>query len=259
MEITILGSGTGIPSLKRNAAGLIINPLKALHQASGRDHPALLFDTGPGIVKRLLEVGVGYHDIEYIFYTHFHTDHTLDLATFLFAAKYALSLRTKQLNIVGPPGLTKLYQNILGLYEDVIRPCAYEVKLKEIQEESINLNGYKINAMRMEHCQESLGYRVELNGKVVAYSGDTDICENIMRLGQNADVLILDCSFPDEMKVKGHLVAREAAEIARACNCKKLVLSHLYPVCEEGDIKQQAEKYFKGEIIVAYDLLKLSV
>lgn len=249
MQVIILGSGTGAPSLRRNAPGLIIR----------RENQNLLFDTGPGIIRRLLEIGITYHDLDYIFYTHFHTDHTLDLASLLFAAKYALSLRTKKLNIIGPQGLERFYSSLLNLYGDVIRPEAYEVRLEEVGEQAIEAAGCEIRAMPMEHAPESLGYRVEAGGKAVAYSGDTDVCENIVKLGQNADILILDCSFPDEMKVKGHLIPREAAQIAKNCNCKKLVLSHLYPVCQEDKMAEQAAKGFTGGIAVASDLMTFSV
>lgn len=249
MEITILGSGTGTPSLKRGACGLLIKI----------ENENLLFDTGPGIIGKLLKIGITYHDLDCIFYTHFHTDHTLDLATFLFAAKYALSLRTRRLTVIGPEGLERFYAGLLNLYGDVIRPEAYEVILREIGEQELKHHAYKIRTMRMQHAPESLGYRVESNAKVIVYSGDTDVCENIVKLGQNADVLILDCSFPDEMKVKGHLVPQEAGKLAQACNCKKLVLSHLYPVCRQDEIARQAKKTFKGEVFVAYDLMTLAV
>jgi len=75
----------------------------------------------------------------------------------------------------------------------------------------------------------------------------------------NPDVLILDCSFPDEMKVKGHLTPRETGEIAQECNCKKLVLSHLYPVCNNHDIAKQAKTTFKGEVTIAYDLMAITI
>ncbi len=249
MEITILGSGTGTPSLKRSACGLFVK----IEQQN------LLFDTGPGTIRKLLEIGVSYHDPDCIFYSHFHTDHTLDLATFLFAAKYALSLRSKELTIFGPRGLEKFYQAFLNLYGEVIRPEDYILKLKEIEEEELEFEAYKVKTLRMQHTPESLGYRIESDGKALAYSGDTDICNNLIKLGQNADILILDCSFPDEMKVKGHLTPQEAANIARVSNCKRLVLSHLYPVCQPDQILAQAKEVFDGEIAVAYDLMKLSL
>lgn len=249
MEITILGSGTGVPSLKRNASGLLIKI----------ENKTLVFDTGPGTIKNLLKAGVTYHDVDCIFYTHFHTDHTLDLATFLFAAKYALSLRTKELLLAGPEGLEEFYNGLLNIYGDVVSPEAYKLDLREIKEPLFEGDGYKIHTSQMQHTPQSLGYRIESGKKVVVYSGDTDVCENIVKLGRDADILILDCSFPDEMKVKGHLTPHEAAEIAQAANCKKLVLSHLYPVCEANAITRQAKKIFKGEVVVASDLMKFSL
>ena len=59
--------------------------------------------------------------------------------------------------------------------------------------------------------------------------------------------------------VQAHLTAQEAGRIANDCNCKKLVLSHLYPVCQQETITQQARKMFKGEVVVASDLMKLVI
>ena len=98
----------------------------------------MLFDSGPGIVRKLLEVGLSYHDIDYIFYSHFHTDHTLDLAAFLFAAKYALSLRTKKLTLIVPQGLRQFYESLIKLYGEVISPESDEVVLQEIGEEELS-------------------------------------------------------------------------------------------------------------------------
>jgi ribonuclease BN (tRNA processing enzyme) len=247
MEITILGSGTGVPSLKRNASGINIK--------IERDN--LLFDTGPGIIKRLLEIGITYHDINYIFYTHFHTDHTLDLATLLFAARYPLSLRTKKLTIFGSSGLERFYNGLLSIYNDVIRPEIYQVILKEISRQTLEFDNFKIVAMPMQHAPESLGYRIESKGKSIVYSGDTDRCQNLVQLGQDADILILECSFPNEIKVAGHLVPQEAGAIAQECHCKQLILLHLYPVCQEDEIMKQVKRNFSGKIILANDLMKI--
>ncbi|MFC1698561.1 MBL fold metallo-hydrolase [Candidatus Omnitrophota bacterium] len=250
MEIVILGSGTGVPSLRRGAPGLLVK--------AGHDY--LLFDTGPGTIKKLLEIGLTYHDITRIFYTHFHTDHTLDLAAILFAAKYGLSLRKQELQVIGPQGLGHFYKGLLGLYGQVIIPEAYQLKLQEIGPgDELNFDAYNILTRKMQHCPESLAYRLEANGKSMVYSGDTADCEEIVELGQNADILILECSFPNRIKVAGHLIPEQAATIARKCNCKKLVLTHLYPVCEQAQILEQAKKEFSGEIVVASDLMSIKL
>ena len=72
-------------------------------------------------------------------------------------------------------------------------------------------------------------------------------------------MLILECSFPDEMKVEGHLTPSLAGRIARKAHCRRLILTHLYPLCDEYDILRQCRKEFAGEVIVAHDLLRVKI
>ena len=73
MKLTILGSGTATPLLDRSCAGYII-------EADGRK---LLFDSGAGTIRRLLELGYDIFDIEDIFYTHLHNDHINELGAII--------------------------------------------------------------------------------------------------------------------------------------------------------------------------------
>ena len=74
----------------------------------------------------------------------------------------------------------------------------------------------------------------------MVYSGDTDYSEDLIRLAQGADLLICECSLPEEMKVEGHLVPSLAGRIASEAGCRKLLLVHLYPECEGRDIRALA-------------------
>ena len=76
-NLLVLGSGTGIPNIKRQAPGYLLTV----------DGKRILLDSGPGTLQRLIHYGVTYQDIDYILYTHLHPDHTLDLAAILFAAR----------------------------------------------------------------------------------------------------------------------------------------------------------------------------
>ena len=99
ISVTILGSGTCVPSLRRSACSLFIK--------TGNN--ALLFDSGPGTMRRLLESGTEIFDISFLFYSHLHPDHTGELVPFLFANKYPDGQRRKRpLHIVAPPPLTVL-------------------------------------------------------------------------------------------------------------------------------------------------------
>ena len=103
MEITILGSGCGIPSLVRSAPGILIKI---------KNHP-LLFDSGAGTLVRLLKTGVNYKDLEYIFYTHLHSDHCADLVTLIQALWTTPNFkRTAPLYLFGPDGFSDFMESL---------------------------------------------------------------------------------------------------------------------------------------------------
>ncbi len=133
------------------------------------------------------------------------------------------------------------------------------MELREIGECTLEEGPFTIKTLSMSHTPQSLGFRVEADGKVFVYSGDTDFCENILTLGEKADILILECSFPNEMKVKGHLIPEEAGRIAAECNCKKLVLSHLYPICQADELIRQTKNVFRAGVVVAQDLMSFAL
>ena len=251
MKIIIIGSGTGVPSLKRASPALMV-------VMATKEH--LLFDTGPGTLRQMQHLGYDYRTPDYIFYTHFHVDHIADLAAFLFAAKYPSSPRRKPLVLVGPEGFKDFYRRLLDLYGDQLLSDLYELKIREIKEMPIIKRNWKITARHLPHTESSLGYRLEdEEGKVVVYSGDTDYAPELIELAKEADLLILESSFPDEIKVGGHLTPRLAGRAAREANCKRLLLTHFYPECDRVDILSQCCQEYDGEIILALDMLRVEI
>ena len=80
-----------------------------------------------------------------------------------------------------------------------------------------------------------------------------------MALCRGADVAVLDCSFPVQHPVKGHMTAHDCGRVARAAGVKRLVLSHFYPVAERYDVKAQAREAFAGKIVLAKDRMRIEV
>jgi ribonuclease BN (tRNA processing enzyme) len=112
----------------------------------------------------------------------------------------------------------------------------------------------------MAHISESVGYRIEFkDGKSMAISGDTDYCQTIIDLAFDVDLLVLECSFPDGKKVEGHLTPSLAGRIAAESHCKRLLLTHLYPVCDQFDIVGQCKKIFQGHVIMGEDLMRIKI
>ena len=112
----------------------------------------------------------------------------------------------------------------------------------------------------MAHSPESIAYRIEFeDGTSVVVSGDTDDNPKLVELASKSDLLVLECSFPDGKKVEGHLTPSLAGKIATESCCRRLLLTHLYPVCDPFDIKEQCRRTFQGEIILAADLTRIVI
>jgi len=249
-ELIVTGSGTGIPSLRRGFPGIVILS----------DSAKLLVDSGSGTLRRMLDIGLTYRDIDLLLYTHIHPDHVSDLVPILFACKYADLPREKDLLCTGGPGFKSYFEKLSGVYGSWIAPRSYQLTVKEIAQKGLAYRDLKILSKPMAHISESVGYRIEFkDGKSVAVSGDTDYCQNIIDLAFEVDLLVLECSFPDGKKVEGHLTPSLAGRIALESRCKKLLLTHLYPVCDQFEIVGQCKKIYQGEIILAEDLMRIKI
>lgn len=245
-----MGSGTCVPTVERGPSGLAL--------ATG-EH-LVLFDGGGGSLRQLPRLGLDFRGVDCYCLTHFHPDHSTDLVPFLFASNYAVDFRrAPPLKVLGPHGLKDFYAKLHEIFGYWIEGQTYPLSLHEVREDRILLNDLMIEALPMAHGEASVGYRLEAGGKAVVYSGDTEYCQAIVRLGRQADLLVLECSFPEERKKAGHLTPALAGKIAREAACKKLLLTHFYPVFQGHDIRNECRKEFSGEILLAEDGMKISV
>lgn len=252
-EVCVLGSGTGIPHSRRRPPAIAVRIGRHL----------LLLDCGPGTLWSLAQAGLEFRDVDWLWLSHFHPDHSGDLASFLFAARSPLYGRKRPLMIGGAVGLVEFHRRLRDVYGQSIHLEPRLLGLREIDPSvptSLDLPFGRVVALAMAHTATSLGYRLETKeGAVLAYSGDTDYCGNATRLAQDADLFICECSFPDALKGVGHLSPRWAGRLAREARCKHLVLTHLYPAFDEVDPIAACREEYKGAITVAEDLMWLRV
>lgn len=220
----------------------------------------ILVDSGSGALRKMLEAGITYRDMDLLLYTHIHPDHISDLVPILFACKYADQPRDKDLTCIGGPSFSHYFDGIRKVYGHWIDAKSYRLTIKEVSEGGFSFRDVQISSKKMAHLPSSVGYRIGLkDGKSITVSGDTDYCENIVELADQTDLLVLECSFPDEKKVEGHLTPSLAARIGLESRCKKLVLTHLYPICDQFDILEECRKVWAGEIILGEDLMKIEI
>ena len=253
VSVTIIGSGTCVPSLTRSACSVLMQ----------FDSEKLLFDAGPGTMGRLLEAGVTIFDITHIFFSHLHPDHTGELVPFLFANKYPDGTRRKRpLTICGGTGFLAFYKQLKTIYKEWI-DGAGKLDIMEFshsQSDSRQFDGFTINTVPVQHRDESIAFKVTApNGATMVYSGDTDYSENLIGLAKNADLFICESALPDSMKVDGHLTPSFAGKMAALANVKKLVLTHFYPECDNVEIEEQCRKTFAGPLVLAKDLMTINL
>lgn len=101
-------------------------------------------------------------------------------------------------------------------------------------------------------------------GQRFAFVMDTRLCENVLRLADGADLLVIESTYlssESELARRfGHLTARQAARVAAECGVRKLVLTHFSQrYLEPERFYEEAGAEFSGEIVVASDLSRLSV
>lgn len=253
MKVTILGSGTCVPSLERRPCSILVQ--------IGTYH--ILVDAGPGTMGQLLKTGTQINDLDMILLSHFHLDHCAEVAPLLFALKYSGLERKKDLILAGGDGLHQFYQGLNQVYDQSIDMGDVHFSLMELGPHGrVDPDNGRlpvdIEFTRVIHKNESRAYRfTDSEGFSLVYSGDTDVCDDLVQLAKGADTLICESSFPDELKVSGHLTPCLAGEIAAKAGVKNLVLTHFYPECKGHDLVAECKKTFSGKVVQAQDLMIL--
>jgi len=252
LTITVLGSGTCVPSLKRSSCSILVETQDL----------KLLFDSGAGTMRRLLESGTTIFEISHIFYSHFHPDHTAELVPILFASKHStLGERKTPLTIIAGKGFAAFFKGLIDVYGHWIELAPGLLKSIELDNSSFDTHEFEefaISCAPMRHNPESLSFKITTsNGKSLVYSGDTDYNDNLISLAKDAHILICESSFPDKMKKAGHLTPSLAGTIATKAGVKKLMLTHFYPECDTVDIEKECRKTYKGPLLLAEDLIKI--
>ena len=252
--VTILGSGTCVPSLRRSSCSVLMQIKESL----------LLFDSGAGTMRRLLEAGKTIFDISHIFYSHLHPDHTGELASFLFASKYSGTARRRiPITLVAAEGFTAFYKSLTAVYGDWIKLDPEFFSIVELDKSAVDtcrFNDFTVKSRPVEHIDGSIAYRITSDGgKTVVYSGDTDFSQDLVALSKDADLLICEAANPDDLKVEGHLTPSLAGEIATRSNVRQLILTHFYPECDQVDVEKECRKTYTGPLILAEDLMKIEL
>ena len=297
MKITMLGTGAALPDPDRAQSSILVT------LDNGRNY---LFDCGEGSTRQMVRANINPADVGWVFISHLHYDHVCGLPFFVLSSW--VFNREGQLKVYGPRGTQDFVDHSFenGAFKvDIQARAVYGVRQKNIEavrplvtEVSPGLiyqdEDVKIYVDLVDHIPTEItdcfGIRLEAEGKVVAFSGDTKPCESMIRLAKDADLLIHECTFPESFLAHraksgvgtyAHTSPLELGKIATQANVQALVATHFghydstSPVIKRAaanhlpvdlmgpdmldEVVRDLRKNYKGSIRLAHDLMRIDL
>lgn len=297
MKITMLGTGAALPDPDRAQSAILLT------LANGKNY---LFDCGEGATRQMVRANIDPASVGFVFLTHLHHDHICDYPYFVISS-WMLNKQGAPL-VLGPKGTKNFVEHLFenGAYHtDFQARSAYPVRQKNIEaicpsvlevspgvvfeDEHIKISVDWVEHLPREVC-ECFGVRIEAEGKVVAFSGDTAPCEAMVNLARDADLLIHECTFPESfiahraktgVGTYSHTSPTDLGKIATQANVKSLVATHFghfdstSPVLKRAaahhlpvdlmgphlmdEIVADIRKNYAGPLRLAHDLMRIDL
>ncbi len=223
------------------------------------EHQDIILDAGSGFYKIDRYVPVGDEKPVTLLLSHFHLDHIYGLHI-LVKCRF-----TNGLTLCGPPGARQIIDTIVNSPFTVsLDRLPFTTKVLEVPKEAGRLP-FPLDAKPLFHSDLTLGYRIRIDGKIIAYCPDTGYCENAVALGRNADLLITECAYKSDEADESwpHLNPETAARIALEAGAKRLILTHFaagtYLTLAERSVSEAAAQKIFPDTLAAMDDLAVDV
>jgi ribonuclease BN (tRNA processing enzyme) len=190
-----------------------------------------LVDCGASSLIAMSRLGIDRNGIDFILLTHFHLDHCGGVPFFLLDAQFP-GRRTRPLTVAGPAGLKAWFPRLMdAAFEGSAGSLKrFELSLVELTPEiPWHFKNVEIQSMLVRHGAPANGYhgyRIAMDGKVLAYSGDTEWTDSLIALGRDADLFVSEAYVYDK-PLPLHLSYRQLVEKLPLIRPKRLILTHM--------------------------------
>lgn len=251
MKLTVVGCSGSFPSAESPCSSYLVEA----------DGFRLLLDLGNGALGEL-QRHCGLYDIDAIALSHLHADHCIDMCGYFVARYYRYDGgRCDPVPVYGPKGTE---QRLTTAYADTPSNSS----MSEVFDfrtltpgDSFCLGPLTVRTDRVRHPVEAYGFRIEHQGRVLAYSGDTGPCEAMTELARDSDLFLCEASFTHgkEDIPELHLNGRQAGELAERAGAGRLVLTHIPPWTDAQVNLRDAKSVFSGPVELARPGLALEV
>lgn len=250
------------------------------------DGEPYVVDCGQGVARQLVRAGIPLPRVNKIFFTHLHSDHTLDYGGLVYSA-WSAGLKSK-VQVWGPPTLNAMTRSFMDYMKfdidirvgDEGKPQLPQlIETHEFDRDGLVMQDakVKVTALRNAHppIHDSFALRFDTPDRSVVFSGDTTYFPPLADFARGADVLVHEVIYvpgvdamvkrvPNAATLKEHLLAshtttEDVGRIAAAAGVNTLVLSHVVPgddpTITDEMWAEGVRKHFKGRIVVGRDLM----
>ena len=236
MQLTVLGCAGTFPGPASPCSGYLVE----------HDGYRLVLDLGAGALGNL-QRHCDLRDVDAMYITHLHADHCIDLVAYFYARRYHPQGMPPILPVYGPAGMA----HRIGLaFEEPFDGLHEVFDFREPGPGTYQLGPFTVTSGKVNHPIECHGLRVEAGGKVLTYSGDTAVCDEVVDLARDADLFLCEASWPSVPAPPPgiHLTGREAGEHATRARAKRLLLTHLMPFHDPQAMLTEAKETYDGHI-----------
>ena len=232
MRLTVLGGGGVFPVADGACGGFLVE----------QDGFRLLLDPGFAVLPRLLR-HLRAGEVDAVYVTHGHPDHCADLNPLL-RARALSGEPAPPLPVYAPDGAVA---GVLALDRAELMAC----EVLPVHER-FHIGPFAAEVRMLPHSVPNAGVRLSAGGEVLAYTGDSGPCSDVVALARDADTVIAEATFLDEVPKGVQLSsARFAGRQCAAAGAGRLLLTHLQPGTDPAASVAIAGEEFDGEIAVA--------
>ena len=274
IKVTLLGTGSPAPAMNRFGPSILVE--------AGPDK--FLFDAGRGAFQRLAQAKVRWQDIDAVFFTHLHSDHTVGFPDLWLSGWLLGPGRNRELQVWGPIGTEKMMSHLRQAYgfdihfrelDDHASAAGVVIRAEDIRPGVVlEKNGVKVTAFEVDHfpVKPAFGYRIDYQGRSVVLSGDTRFSENLIKHAQGIDLLIHEVVSPasflragisasrTKSVIEHHITPERAGEVFARVRPKLAVYSHIVqPDATEEELLGPTRRTYLGPVVVGEDLMIIDV
>jgi ribonuclease BN (tRNA processing enzyme) len=252
MRLTVIGCSGSFAGPESAASSYLVET-----EQDGRTWRVLV-DLGSGALGPLQRY-VDPLALDAVLLSHLHPDHYFDLSGLYVMWKYHPGGPGRRIPVWGPTGVAEQAARAYGLPPEPGMTQEFEFHEYPAAEPGsddgppFRIGPFTVHHTRVAHPVPAYAFRLDADGRTLAYSGDTGPSPRLEEIAKGADLLLAEAAFQDgqDNPPHLHLTGSEAAEAAVAADVRRLVLTHIPPWHDPQVALAEAKAVFAGPVELA--------